>query len=56
MILTKCTHCGVCVTICPTVALVVDQISRKVNFYNDKCIVCEACIKICPPRARELHF
>jgi len=52
----KCTHCGVCVTICPTAALVVDQVSRKVNFYNDKCIACEACIKICPPRAMELHF
>jgi ferredoxin len=52
----KCTDCGVCVTICPTAALVVDPATRKVNFYNDKCIACEACIKICPPRAMELHF
>ena len=52
----KCTDCGVCVTICPTGALVVDALTRKVNFYDDKCIACEACVKICPPRAMEVHF
>ncbi|MDD5006302.1 MAG: NIL domain-containing protein [Candidatus Omnitrophica bacterium] len=52
----KCTHCGVCVPICPTAALVVDPLTRKVNFYNDKCIACELCIKACPVRAMEVHF
>ena len=52
----KCTHCGACVPICPTDALVIDPETRKVNFYNDKCIACELCIKACPPRAMELHF
>ena len=52
----KCTDCGVCVTICPTEALVVDPKTRKVTFHNDKCIACEACVKICPPRAMEVHF
>ena len=52
----KCTHCGACVPICPTEALVTDLVTRKVLFYNDKCIACELCIKACPPRAMELHF
>lgn len=52
----KCTDCGVCVTICPTAALVVDPITRKVLFYDNKCIACEHCVKICPTRAMEVHF
>jgi ferredoxin len=53
---TKCTHCGVCIPICPTQALVVDPITRKVNFYDTKCIACEVCIKVCPTHAMEVHF
>ena len=52
----KCTHCGVCVPICPTGALFVDEKTRKIIFNNEKCIACELCIKICPPRAMEVHF
>ncbi len=52
----KCTHCGACVPICPTEALVIDPETRKVDFYSEKCIACELCIKACPPRAMELHF
>jgi L-aspartate semialdehyde sulfurtransferase ferredoxin len=52
----KCTHCGACVPICPTGALVIDPSNRKVLFYDTKCIACELCIKACPPRAMELHF
>ncbi len=52
----KCTDCGVCVPICPTGALVVDQHSRKVYFYDNKCIACELCVKACPTRAMEVHF
>ena len=52
----KCTHCGACVPICPTAALVTDPLTRKVLFYDTKCVACELCIKACPPRAMELHF
>jgi len=52
----KCTHCGVCVPICPTGALVVDPETRKVLFENKNCIACELCVKICPPRAMEVRF
>ena len=52
----RCTHCGVCVVICPTGALHMDPETREVVFDSDKCIACEACIKPCPPRAMEIHF
>jgi ferredoxin len=52
----KCTHCGVCLPVCPVGALEVEAKTRKVNFHNKKCIGCELCIKICPTRAMEVHF
>lgn len=52
----KCTHCGVCVPICPTDALVIDAQTRKVIFHNNKCIACELCVPICPTRAMEVRF
>ncbi len=52
----KCTHCGVCVPVCPTEALILDKQTRKIKFDNKKCIACELCVKICPPRAMEIHF
>jgi Fe-S-cluster-containing hydrogenase component 2 len=44
------------VPICPTKALAMDSITRKVHFYDNKCIACELCVKICPTRAMEVHF
>ena len=52
----RCTHCGVCVTSCPTGALVIDSFTRKVHFYDNKCIACELCIPACPVEAMEIHF
>ena len=52
----RCTHCGACITICPTGAFELDQKTRQVAFINEKCIACGLCIKACPPRAMELHF
>ncbi|MBN1405482.1 MAG: 4Fe-4S dicluster domain-containing protein [Candidatus Omnitrophica bacterium] len=52
----KCTHCGVCVAICPTGALYTDQKTSKVIFDNAKCIGCELCVPACPPRAMEVKF
>jgi len=47
----RCTHCGACITICPTEALYMDKSTMKVVFDSDKCIACELCVKACPPRA-----
>ena len=52
----RCTHCGACVTICPTGAFELEPSTRRINFLNEKCLACELCIKACPPRAMELHF
>ena len=52
----RCTHCGACVTICPSGAFELEPLNRRVNFHNEKCLACELCIKACPPRAMELHF
>ena len=47
----KCTHCGACIAVCPTMALTLNPESRKVDFHSDKCIACELCISACPPRS-----
>ena len=52
----RCTHCGACITICPTGAFELDPVTRWVNFDNEKCIACGICITACPPRAMEVHF
>jgi len=52
----RCTHCGACVTICPTGALYMDRETMKVIFDNEKCIACEACVPACPPRAMKVKF
>ena len=52
----RCTHCGACITICPTGAFTLDLPSRRVKFLDKKCIVCGLCIKACPPRAMEMRL
>jgi ferredoxin len=52
----RCTHCGVCITVCPAGAFELEPTTRRVKFLDKKCIACGLCIKACPPRAMELHF
>jgi len=52
----RCTHCGACITICPSGAFELDPKTRRVAFYNEKCVACGLCIKACPPHAMEVHF
>lgn len=52
----KCTHCGACIAVCPSKALVMNKETWEVEFKKEKCIGCELCIKVCPPRAMKLHF
>ena len=52
----RCTHCGACVTVCPTGAFRLDPKTRLIIFDNEKCIACGLCIPACPPRAMEVHF
>ena len=53
---TRCTHCGACISICPTEALSIDKKTMKVIFDSEKCIACELCVKACPPRAMIVKF
>lgn len=53
---TRCTHCGMCVTVCPTAAFSFETGTKRVLFDQSKCVVCEMCVKACPPRAMELYF
>jgi len=52
----RCTHCGACITVCPTGAFSLEPKTRKVIFDHNKCVVCGLCITACPPRAMKLYF
>lgn len=52
----RCTHCGACVTVCPTGALYMNKETMQVVFESEKCIACEACVPACPPRAMKVKF
>jgi len=44
-----CTHCGHCITHCPTAALRIDdKTTREVIYSEADCIECLACIRVCP--------
>ncbi|MBN2137633.1 MAG: 4Fe-4S binding protein [Sedimentisphaerales bacterium] len=45
----RCTHCGHCITHCPTGALHIgDEATREVLYNEADCIECLACIRVCP--------
>ena len=52
----RCTHCGACITICPTGALYMDRKTMQVIFDAEKCNACELCVSGCPPRAMKVKF
>ena len=48
----SCTHCGHCITHCPTGALhIADIVTREVVYSEAKCIECMGCIRVCPYNA-----
>ncbi|MBN2450310.1 MAG: 4Fe-4S binding protein [Lentisphaeria bacterium] len=45
----RCTHCGNCISHCPTHALhIVDPASREIGFQEELCIECLNCLENCP--------
>jgi len=52
----KCTHCTVCIPICPTEAIILDRSQMIVSFDKDKCIGCGLCVPACPYKAVEILF
>jgi ferredoxin len=51
-----CVHCGACVAICPSEALVLQTTDWEVEFFADKCVACELCVKACPYAAMEVRL
>ena len=47
----RCTDCGMCVSICPVKAYVMDPSDHRVIFHIEKCVACGACLDACPPGA-----
>ncbi len=45
----KCDQCGICVNVCPTNAITLDE---ELVTVPESCIMCCACIKACPEGAR----
>ena len=45
----RCTHCGHCITHCPTNAIyIADAATREVAYKEADCIECLECIRVCP--------
>jgi ferredoxin len=51
-----CTHCGLCLPICPVEALVKDSETEEIKFIKERCIACELCVKVCPYKAIEVSI
>jgi len=45
----KCDKCGICVNVCPTHSI---QLNQQTETDNTSCILCSACVKACPNKAR----
>ena len=54
MIEERCTHCTICIPLCPTTAIYYERESLSVKFDPEKCIACGMCIKACPTKAMVL--
>ena len=52
----RCTHCTICIPICPTEAISLDRNQMTVSFDRDKCIGCGLCVPACPYKAVEILF
>jgi ferredoxin len=51
----RCTNCGMCVSICPADAIEMDRKDWTVKFHLEKCIACGLCVSSCPPMAMKLQ-
>ena len=52
----RCTHCGMCISICPVDAMFMDPDTRMVLYLAEKCIACGTCIDACPAAAIEFKI
>ncbi|WP_018125356.1 NIL domain-containing protein [Desulfovibrio oxyclinae] len=52
----SCVHCGLCISMCPTKALVINKSDRTVEFDVEKCSACGMCTRVCPVKAMSLDL
>ncbi len=52
----RCVHCGACVSLCPTSALVLKPETMTISFNKKRCIACELCVQGCPYKAVRILF
>ena len=52
----RCVDCGVCIPLCPTQALVRNEVSWEVEFIKERCIACGICVSGCPYKAMSIKF
>lgn len=50
--MSKCSHCGLCVKLCPMGAI--DNDTLAIN--EDQCLRCFCCVKRCPKKARKITY
>lgn len=51
----RCTDCGMCVSICPVSAFELDTVTFAVRHVRERCIACGLCLDACPPGALSLR-
>jgi 2-oxoglutarate ferredoxin oxidoreductase subunit delta len=49
-----CKGCGICVAMCPTDVLMLDEEDKAVAAHLEQCIACGLCAKTCPDLAIEV--
>jgi ferredoxin len=52
----RCTHCGMCLSICPVEAFTMERPSWMVRYDTERCIACGMCIDACPTGAMKFRL
>jgi ferredoxin len=52
----ECIDCGVCIPLCPSGSLKMNEKTRVVDFSDAECIACEMCVRACPQKAMEIYY
>lgn len=50
----RCMQCGMCTSLCPTTALVMNVDTRLLVFSKECCTACGRCTRVCPVQALQM--